>query len=171
MRNNNTVPQNNAVESVADVAAAALADTEFTDTAFIATEFTAPEAHILIVDDNEINRMIAVEMLEPLQMQIETAVDGQQALEMIQEKHYDLIFMDHFMPKMNGIEAVSALREMEDNYYKEVPVIALTANTAKEQKEEYKKAGMNGYLSKPMDLDQLYEIIRKWLPDKICYEK
>ena len=60
---------------------------------------------------------------------------------------------------------------MEDNYYKEVPVIALTANTAKEQKEEYKKAGMNGYLSKPMDLDQLYEIIRKWLPDKICYEK
>ena len=171
LRNNNTVPQNNAVESVADVAAAALADTEFTDTAFIATEFTAPEAHILIVDDNEINRMIAVEMLEPLQMQIETAVDGQQALEMIQEKHYDLIFMDHFMPKMNGIEAVSALREMEDNYYKEVPVIALTANTAKEQKEEYKKAGMNGYLSKPMDLDQLYEIIRKWLPDKICYEK
>ena len=117
LRNNNTVPQNNAVESVADVAAAALADTEFTDTAFIATEFTAPEAHILIVDDNEINRMIAVEMLEPLQMQIETAVDGQQALEMIQEKHYDLIFMDHFMPKMNGIEAVSALREMEDNYY------------------------------------------------------
>ncbi len=131
------------------------------------TEFTAPDALVLVVDDNEINRMVAEEMLKPLQMQIETASDGKRALEMIQDKKYDLIFMDHLMPVMNGIEAVTALREWEDVYYKKVPVIALTANTAKEQREEYLQAGMSDYLSKPIDMEDIYRIVRKWIPEKI----
>ena len=106
-------------------------------------------------------------MLKPLRMQIENASDGKCALEMIKDKKYDLIFMDHLMPVMNGIEAVMELRKQEEPYYRKVPVIALTGNTAKEQKEEYLQAGMNDYLSKPIDMEDIYKIIKKWIPDKI----
>ena len=131
------------------------------------TEFTAPEASILIVDDNEINCMVAEEMLRPLGMQMETASDGQQAVELVRKKQYDLIFMDHLMPVMNGIEATEAIRKLDGAYYKKVPIVALTGNTAKEQREEYKQAGMNDYLSKPLDMTDIYKIVRKWIPDKI----
>ncbi len=132
-----------------------------------AVEFEAPDARVLIVDDNEINRMVAEEMLKPLKMQIETASDGKQALEMIQNKKYDLIFMDHLMPVMDGLETVTELRKMEESYYKTVPVIALTANTAKEQREEYIQAGMSDYLSKPIDMEDIHRIVKKWIPEKI----
>lgn len=133
----------------------------------MAAEFEAPAASVLIVDDNEINLMVAEEMLKPLKMQIETASDGKHALEMIRNKKYDLIFMDHLMPVMDGIEAVTELRKLEEPYYKEVPVIALTGNTAKEQREEYIQAGMSDYLSKPIDMEDIYRIVKKWIPDKI----
>ena len=131
------------------------------------TEFTAPEASILIVDDNEINCMVAEEMLRPLGMQMETASDGQQAVELVRRKQYDLIFMDHLMPVMNGIEATEAIRKLDGAYYHNVPIVALTGNTAKEQREEYKQAGMNDYLSKPLDMTDIYKIVRKWIPNKI----
>lgn len=130
-------------------------------------EFTAPDACVLIVDDNEINRMVAEEMLKPLQLQMDTASDGRQALEMIQKKTYDLVLMDHLMPVMNGVEAVEALRELEGDYYKNLPVIALTGNTGKDQQEEYLRVGMSDYLSKPIDMADIYQKVRKWLPDKI----
>ncbi|MCM1182765.1 MAG: ATP-binding protein [Roseburia sp.] len=129
--------------------------------------FLAPDARVLIVDDNEINRMVAEEMLKPLQMRIDTAEDGRQALSLIERNRYDLVFMDHLMPVMDGVEAVTALRRMEGAYFKEVPVIALTGNTAKEQQEEYMRTGMNGYLSKPLDMADIYRVIREWIPDKI----
>ncbi len=130
-------------------------------------DFVVPDARVLVVDDNDINCMVAEEMLKPLQMQIELASDGRQALELIQEKKYDLIFMDHLMPVMDGVEAVKELRKLEGTYYKNVPVIALTGNTAQEQRDEYIQAGMNDYLSKPIDLMDIYRIIKKWIPDKI----
>lgn len=130
-------------------------------------EFTVPGARILIVDDNEINRMIAEEMLKPLMMQIETASDGKQALRMIQEKEYDLVFMDHLMPVMDGVEAVKEIRKLEGEFYKRLPVIALTGNTAKEQREEYLRIGMSDFLPKPIDLEEIYGKIRKWIPDKV----
>lgn len=133
-------------------------------------EFEAPDAVVLVVDDNEINRMVAEEMLKPLRLQIETASDGKHALEMIKAKKYDLIFMDHLMPVMNGIEAVTELRKLEEAYYKEVPVIALTANTAKEQREEYMQAGMSDYLSKPIDMEDIHRIVKKWIPDKVLVQ-
>ena len=130
-------------------------------------QFVAPDAKVLVVDDNEINRMVAEEILKPLQMQIELASDGHQALEMIQEKKYDMIFMDHLMPVMDGIETVQAIRKLDGAYYKKVPVIALTGNTAKELRAEYAQAGMNDYLSKPIDITDIYQMIKKWIPDKI----
>ncbi len=117
----------------------------------------------MIVDDNEINRMVAEEMLKPLKMHIETALDGKQALKLVQENHYDMIFMDHLMPVMNGIETTQAIRKLDGAYYKKVPIIALTANTAKEQREEYRQAGMSDYLSKPLDMEDIYRTVKKWL--------
>lgn len=78
-----------------------------------------------------------------------------------------MIFMDHLMLVMDGVEAVTELRKLEEPYYKKVPVIALTANTAKEQREEYIRAGMSDFLSKPIDLEEIHKIVKKWIPDKI----
>ena len=100
-------------------------------------------------------------------MQIETASDGKQALELVQSKEYDLVFMDHLMPVMDGIEAIKAIRGLEGERYKRLPVIALTANTAKEQQEEYIQAGMSDYLSKPIDMTELYKKLCRWIPDKV----
>lgn len=129
--------------------------------------FTVPGAKVLIVDDNEINCMVAEEMLKPLQMDIELASDGAQALQMAGQNRYDLILMDHLMPVMNGVEATEAIRRLGDTYHKTVPIIALTGNTAKEQREEYIQAGMNDYLAKPIDMPEIYRLIKKWIPDKV----
>ena len=126
--------------------------------------FVAPEAKILIVDDNEMNRKVALGLLEPLQMQMETAEDGKQALEMIKQTQYDVIFMDHMMPVMDGVEATKALRAMEGEYFKTVPVLALTANAVVEARAQFTEAGMNDFVSKPIEIKDICEKLRKWLP-------
>ena len=146
-------------------------DKEETESGGEELNFLVPEASVLIVDDNEINCMVAEEMLKPLEMNIEIAVDGRQAVEMVGKKQYDLVFMDHFMPVMNGIEAAKAIRNLNGAYYQKLPIIALTANTAKEQQEEYLQAGMNDFLSKPIDMMEIYKLIRKWIPNKIKQAK
>lgn len=128
-----------------------------------AEELYFTDKRVLVVDDNELNRMIAVEMLKPTGLEIDTAENGERALEMIQAQRYDMIFMDHQMPVMDGVEAVRAIRQLEGEYFREVPVIALTANTGAEQQEQYAKAGMNGYLSKPFELEDIYRLLTKWL--------
>lgn len=125
--------------------------------------FRAPKAKILLVDDNEVNRKVAVGLLEPLQMQIDTATNGKNALSMIREKTYDLVFMDHMMPVMDGIEATKALRETEGEYYQNLPVIALTANAMKEARGLFLEAGMNGFVSKPIQMKQICRVLREWL--------
>lgn len=130
-------------------------------------EFTAPEAKILIADDNEINREVAVLLLEPLQMQIDTAENGAEALEMIQKNRYDLVFMDHWMPVMNGVEATAALRKMEGEYYQKLPVIALTADAMEEAKQEFFAAGMNDFVAKPIEMKEICTTIKSWLPKEM----
>ena len=132
--------------------------------------FTAPKAKIMIVDDNEMNRKVALGLLAPLKMQMDTAENGKQALDMICSKKYDLIFMDHMMPVMDGIEATAKLREMEDDYCKNVPVIALTANAIVEAREKFYQAGMNDFVAKPIDLKDICSKIRKWLPKEYVSE-
>ena len=126
--------------------------------------FTAPEAKIMVVDDNEMNRKVALGLLAPLKMQIDTAENGKQALDMICRKKYDLVFMDHMMPIMDGIEATKKLREMDDEYCRQVPVIALTANAIVEARAKFYEAGMNDFAAKPIDLKDICAKIRKWLP-------
>ena len=126
--------------------------------------FTAPEAKIMVVDDNEMNRKVALGLLAPLKMQIDTAENGKQALDMICSKKYDLVFMDHMMPIMDGIEATKKLREMDDEYCRKVPIIALTANAIVEARAKFFEAGMNDFAAKPIDLKDICAKIRKWLP-------
>lgn len=126
--------------------------------------FTAPGARILIADDNELNREVAVLLLEPLKMQIDTAENGQEALEMIRKNHYDLVLMDHWMPIMNGVEATAALRKLEGEYYQNLPVIALTADALAESREMFLAAGMNDFVAKPIEMKDICAKLKCWLP-------
>lgn len=126
-------------------------------------EFVAPDAEILIVDDNEPNLMVAEGLLAPLQMKIEKATSGRQCLEMIGEKHYDLIFMDHMMPELDGIETTRIIRSFHEEY-DDVPIIALTANVMEETQVMFLVEGMNDFVAKPIELRVIISKLRQWLP-------
>ena len=126
--------------------------------------FIAPEANILIVDDNEMNIKVAKSLLEPLQMKIDTAANGRQALDKITNKKYDIVFMDHMMPVMDGVEATKAIRKMEDSYYKTLPVVALSANATVEARELFQENGFVDFVAKPIKMKELCGCIRRWLP-------
>ena len=132
--------------------------------------FTAPLAKIMVVDDNEMNRKVALGLLAPLKMQIDTAENGKQALDKICKNRYDLIFMDHMMPVMDGIEATKRLRKMDDEYCKKVPVIALTANAVLESRAKFFEAGMNDFAAKPIDMKDICSKLRQWLPTEYIIE-
>ena len=126
--------------------------------------FTAPKAQILIVDDNEMNIKVAKGLLEPLCMQIDIAENGKQAVEKIKTKKYDMVFMDHMMPIMDGVEATKVIRQMEEPYYKELPIVALSANATQEARELFQKNGFVDFVAKPIKLKTLCECICTWLP-------
>ena len=118
---------------------------------------------ILLVEDNAVNTKVALLLFKPLMMEIDTAQNGQVALEMVQEKHYDLVFMDHMMPVMDGVEATLAIRKLGGDYYTNLPIIALTANVISEAKDVLLSAGMNDITTKPISMDNVIGILKKWL--------
>lgn len=126
--------------------------------------FIAPEAHILLVDDNELNLVVAKELLKPLRMQIDTAENGLQAVKMVRGSQYDLVLMDHMMPVMDGIEAAKAIRALPEDKYKKLPIIALTANAMVDARKEFLNAGMNGFVAKPIDFARICNQLKLWLP-------
>ena len=127
--------------------------------------FTAPQAQILLVDDNEINQEVARALMEPFGMQIDLASDGRQALEMVQEKPYDLVFMDHFMPVMDGVEATRRIRALTGERFQRLPIIALTADAVQGVRESFFAAGMNDFASKPVEMKDVARVLRRWLPE------
>lgn len=129
--------------------------------------FTAPEASVLIVDDNAMNLKVACGLLEPLLMQIDTADSGKRALQMVQNKKYHLIFMDHMMPVMDGIETTERIRAMGDDYHRNVPIIALSANALVDAREKFSKAGMDDFVAKPIEMKEICNCIKKWLPREL----
>ncbi len=134
-------------------------------------DFTAPEAEILIVDDNAINLTVAAGLLEPLQMKIDTALSGKEAIDKIAGHHYDIVFMDHMMPELDGVETTHIIRRFHAEY-NDVPIIALTANAVDGVKEMFLQEGMNDFVAKPIEVKSLVGKVRKWLPaDKIYIEK
>ncbi len=126
-------------------------------------DFTAETARILIVDDNSINLTVAQGLLEPLNMEIDTALSGNAAISKINETMYDLILMDHMMPELDGIETTHIIRRFHSEY-DNVPIIALTANVIGDVKNMFIKEGMNDFIAKPIEVRMLINTIRKWLP-------
>ena len=121
--------------------------------------FTAPEAKVLIVDDNEMNLIVEKRLLTGTMMTIDTAVSGKQALEMMLKVKYDVIFMDHLMPEMDGVECLEKLRNQDGGLNNSTPVIALTANAGSDNIDLYKRSGFDGYLLKPVSGESLENIL------------
>ena len=128
-------------------------------------EFTAPNARVLVVDDIEVNLAVAEGMLYPYNMHVDLCLSGAEAIEKAKQYHYDLIFMDHMMPEMDGIEAAKRIRKLgeEDAYYRDLPIIALTANAIDGMKEMFLENGFSDFLSKPIDQIKLNTILAKWI--------
>ncbi|MDE7311471.1 MAG: PocR ligand-binding domain-containing protein [Eubacterium sp.] len=128
-------------------------------------DFIAPDATILIVDDNAVNLTVAAGLLEPLHMQIDTACSAQDAIEKIARHAYDLIFMDHMMPEVDGVEATHIIRRFYTNY-NNVPIIALSANAVDGAEKLFLKEGMNDFVPKPIELKVILSALRRWLPQQ-----
>jgi CheY-like chemotaxis protein len=136
--------------------------------------FIAPGARILVVDDIDINLEVCAAMLEAFEIKPDLALSGQEALDMITGmalagKPYQLIFMDHMMPGMDGIEATKQIRTMgEPNA--SIPVVALTANVINGAEEMFAENEFNGFLAKPIDLEALHHCLQRWLPKDLQKE-
>ena len=129
--------------------------------------FVAPDAQILVVDDNAVNLSVVKGLLSPLQMQVDTANSGWEALEKISVLKYDLIFMDHMMPEMDGVETTKRIRR-DYKDYDSIPVIALTANAVSGTREILMECGMNDFVAKPIEYNIIVSKIKQWLPqDKL----
>ncbi|MDR3163997.1 MAG: response regulator [Synergistaceae bacterium] len=128
--------------------------------------FRAPDAKVLIVDDISVNLRVSKELMSLYGLESHTCMSGPDAVTMARENRYDIIFMDHMMPGMDGIEAASIIRstDPDDEYYRSLPIIALTANALSGHREMFLRSGMNDFLAKPIDLQKLDSILQKWLP-------
>ena len=121
---------------------------------------------LLVVEDNALNREIAVTMLEEAGFAVDTAENGKLAVDKVRESapgYYDLVLMDIQMPVMNGYEATRAIRALPDAEKAALPIVAITANAFDEDRQNAAKAGMNGHLSKPFDMQQLLAMIEEVL--------
>ena len=130
--------------------------------------FKAPNTSILIVDDTEMNLTVIKGLLKQTEIQIDTALSGQECLKMVKKKKYDLIFLDHMMPEMDGIQTLQTMKNLSENLNEDTPVISLTANAISGAREQYLTAGFKDYLTKPINCDQLENMLIKYLPkDKV----
>lgn len=127
--------------------------------------FCIPDSRLLVVDDNAMNRNVFVNLLKDMHCPIDEAESGKQCLELVEKEKYDIIFMDHMMPEMDGVETFRCMKEMGEYLNADTPVIILTANAISGAKEEYLAEGFNGYLSKPIDVEKLEEMIGEMIPD------
>jgi len=123
-----------------------------------------PHAQVLIVDDLPANLLVARGLLAPYGLQIDTATSGREAIELVKNHNYDIIFMDHMMPEMDGIEASTAIRQIEG--YAHIPIVALTANAMRGMRESFLEKGFQDYLSKPLSPVALDEVINKWVREQ-----
>lgn len=151
---------------IANVLNDIIEDSHFRDNSDTGIRFVAPTANVLIVDDIATNLKVAEGLMAPYNMKIETCKSGAEAIEKVKKNRYDVIFMDHMMPGMDGIEATDKIRKIEDdtNYYQELPIIALTAVAVSGVKEMFIQNGLNDFLAKPIEVAKLNAILEKWIP-------
>ena len=134
--------------------------------AYQTEKFAAPEAHVLVVDDNAMNIRVIEGLLANYQMKVSTAYSGQEALEKIETMEYDFVFMDHMMPEMDGVETLHRIRNKVGSYYQKVPIIALTANAVAGTREMFLAEGFSDFVEKPLELSVLERVIKRNLPEK-----
>ncbi len=129
--------------------------------------FEAPDARVLVVDDNELNLLVAKKLLRDTNIKVDLAKSGLECLELTREYYYDVIFMDHMMPEMDGLETLRRLRKQENGLCQQTPVIALTANAYSDAEQAYREKGFSGYLSKPVSGTQMETMLLKFLPKEL----
>ena len=130
----------------------------------------APTANILVVDDNEFNLRVAEGLLGLFKIKTKTAGSGKKAIDLVQKNDFDLVFMDHMMPDMDGVEATEIIRKLGQQY-ENLPIIALTANAIHGAKEMFLSNGFSGFISKPIEIQELNDVLREWLPHGKIEEK
>ncbi len=126
--------------------------------------FVAPNAKVLVVDDNSVNLIVAKGLLELYQINVSTALNAEDCLSLVRYNNYDIIFIDHMMPIMDGVEVTGIIRNFDDQYYKNVPIIALTANAISGAREMYMEYGFTEFLSKPIEVKELSRVLYTYLP-------
>ncbi len=129
--------------------------------------FHAENARILVVDDTRTNLTVIEGLLKQTRIRIDTATSGVEALDLVRNNRYNIIFLDHRMPEMDGIQTFHAMEEMEDNPNSDTPVIALTANAISGSREMYVREGFTNYMSKPVDPAKLEDMILEYLPEEL----
>lgn len=127
--------------------------------------FVAPDARILVVDDNYMNLRVAEGLLRPYQVKVFTASSGEEALQKVETMDYDFIFMDHMMPEMDGVEALHRIRSKPGKYFQNVPVIALTANAIGGARQMFLEEGFADFVAKPIELSALERVLLRYLPE------
>ncbi|MCR5734675.1 MAG: response regulator [Lachnospiraceae bacterium] len=126
-----------------------------------------PDANILVVDDNMTNLSVAKNLLKKYSAKVSTALSGMEALGLIKENDYDIIFLDHMMPEMDGVDTLHSIRMLPDMKYKEVPVVALTANVVSGAREMFYNFGFDDFIAKPIDTEKLERSLRNLLPKEL----
>ncbi len=131
-------------------------------------KFIAPEATVLVVDDNLMNLRVVEGLLRPYKIKVFVASSGKECLEKLDSSRYDIIFMDHMMPEMDGVETAHKIRAKAGSYFQNVPIIALTANAIGGAREMFLEEGFQEYVAKPIEMSHLERVLRKYIPeDKI----
>ncbi|MDR0716734.1 MAG: response regulator [Azoarcus sp.] len=126
--------------------------------------FILPGARVLVVDDLATNLRVAQGLMAIYELQIDCAASGHEAIELARRQCYDIIFMDHMMPGMDGLEAVHIIRNLEGEYFRKVPIIVLTANAVSGMREMFLENGFDDFLSKPIEVAKLDAILSHWIP-------
>ena len=126
-----------------------------------------PNAKILVVDDTKMNLVVIKHLLKRCRAGLDTAQSGKECLEMTKNKKYDIILMDHMMPELDGIQTLHMIHEDIDNPNVNTPIVVLTANAIVGMREQYIKEGFADYLSKPIEVDKLEEMLERYVGDTI----
>ena len=128
--------------------------------------YKTPDCTYLVVDDNRVNLIIASKFLDDLGGKVETSLNGPDSLQKMREKKYDMIFMDHMMPGMDGIQAYRKAKEDPENLNPDTPMVMMTANALHGVREEYLEMGFTDYISKPVDINELKRVVRLHIPQE-----
>jgi len=127
-------------------------------------ELKVSGAHFLVVDDLEINLIIAENILLSYGAEVSLASSGLEALEMVKQTDFDIVFMDHMMPDVDGVDTTKLIRALPQNKFKKLPIVALTANVVGDVRDMFMENGMSDFLSKPLETNEIERVLRKWLP-------